>query len=64
MSNYIPQNTQNTSLYILKVALNWSHLELMGHKLFFLDENQTKMLFTWKDENQNNHKLVTMQLQL
>jgi hypothetical protein len=20
--------------------LNWSHLQLMGHKLFFLDENQ------------------------
>jgi hypothetical protein len=24
------------------LQLNWSHLELMGHKLLFLDENQIK----------------------
>jgi hypothetical protein len=24
------------------MQLNWSHLQLMGHTLFFLDENQIK----------------------
>jgi len=24
---------------VVRLQLNWSHLQLMGHKLFFLDEN-------------------------
>jgi hypothetical protein len=39
---YILYNSQNTPLYIHRVVINWSRLQLMGHKLFFLDENQIK----------------------
>jgi len=27
---------------LIGLQLNWSHLELMGHELFFFDENQTE----------------------
>jgi hypothetical protein len=39
----IPLRTHKIQLCILiRLKLNWSHLQLMGHKLFFLDANQTK----------------------
>jgi hypothetical protein len=43
ISNYIPWNTQNTTLCVLiGLQLNWSHLQLMAHKLLFFNENQIK----------------------
>jgi hypothetical protein len=38
-TNYIFFNSQNTHLYLIGLHINWSHLQLMGHKSFFLDEN-------------------------
>jgi hypothetical protein len=40
--NYTPYNSKNTPLYIHRVATKLVTLQLMGYKLFFLDENQTK----------------------
>jgi hypothetical protein len=54
--NYIPQNTQKIYLCILvRLQLNWSHLQLMGHKLLFLNENQIKCCSHGRMQN----KIVT-----
>jgi len=37
------------------LQLNWSHLQLMGHRLFFVDENQTKR----GSHGRMNTKIVT-----
>jgi hypothetical protein len=37
------------------LQFNWSYLQLMGHKLFFLDENQTKCCL----HGRMNTKIIT-----
>ncbi len=63
-SNYIPLNSQNALLYTHKVAIKLVTFATNGTQIVFLEWKLNYMLFTWKDEHQNSHKLVVVYSQI